>query len=955
MLVILDNPIIQGLIVNLLTSVVHWTIKDSRKVSVAEQLESVVDIVIDRLSEQFPIASRLNGVAFWDVVAKRIASEVTHQRIGNDHIKGIVDDTFADLLKNVDRKDLIDQINAEFWELLKEEVLECKELWEYMVLANIEGLNEKMGSLVTLLQEKHGEIDPELFAEQIQNYLVAMQQSFIHEMESDFITRKFQFPKIQSTVELTDLIGASKNVLILGEPGTGKTYVLKKLLYEVITSANDGFTRIPIMLNLSAYKSSYKNITEAIWHLLKKYFPHISLEHVAGLLNDGRFLLLLDGLDEVKKVFYEDCLYDIRDLIQHNAANRYIISCRDNRYYEELNNYVEISRIRPLERGQIDKYLKNYCSQFYPYQLSNEQYSLLGNPLLLTLAVEVINKNEGRIPENKSILFRKYTSYLLYNWEMRKGLRRSNPLSQYDIVTFLGKLSFECFEEPVLTTLELQKALKYSFPNKEIHAVFEQLIGLGIFQRELDDQIFYSHKTFLEYFAAQHIVERIEAGEPLDRYIPLIGDRSWHEVFIFCAGLITNWDQQNEFLSCVLEQNIKLYVDCIAAKHDCNEMLSKLDSTTYAIKYLEILGDSYEKIIDVHFPQIRRLFMPYRILADNPVAGDGQIKVVGSFTPDKKHLRYYFTVGDLSSERVIIDNIDLGRGKPQRWRLKSYEQHFVNLELSGLEGDSARTVALDRIKGNLSKILKERSLNEDITLLVERFDEMKRHLPVKDTEDISEVCNWLDFELGGTGKFNSYMYNRVDLVKFGFIANKLRKEAEDLNQHRLPGPDINSGGGFVWDLYSKERLVERIKWFFYFHQKSFAFLVEENFGALREYLPDYSNLPYKYNVEVYFPEITEQRYNSEPVMMYYYLAVDSHDDCIPEVTIADPKIASGDILKEIKNSFKDKKRSVESLGYSHAGITRILFELRTGRNLPILANSYEMLEKNLESIFGRIL
>lgn len=343
-----------------------------------------------------------------------------------------------------------------------------------------------------------------------------------------------------------------------------------------------------------------------------------------NLLKNGKFLLLLDGLDEVKQNFYEDCIYDVRDLIQHHASNRYIISCRENRYFGKLDSYIEKLKIQPLEREQINAYLKNYCQQFYPYQISNDQYSLLANPLLLTLSIEVINENQGSIPANKSILFRKYINYLLNHWDKKKGFQRDNPLSSYELVAFWGKLSFEFFEDPVLTTLELQKVLKREFPDKDIHSVFEQIINIGIFRRKSDDEIVYCHKTFLEYFAAQYIVGQIEKGESFDHYIPLIRLRTWHEVFIFCAGLIQNWSRQNEFLDCVLDNNIKLYVYCIGAKHDFNDLLLELEPMDYAIKYLELLGASYERIIDVYFSKIKSLLVPYSGLVENQMEGNRQ-------------------------------------------------------------------------------------------------------------------------------------------------------------------------------------------------------------------------------------------------------------------------------------------------------------------------------------------
>src|SRR5206468_1111400 len=93
--------------------------------------------------------------------------------------------------------------------------------------------------------------------------------------------------------------GTGRALLILGEPGAGKTVTLLELARDLI----DRFEKnpahsAPVVLNLSTWKSRRGPLANWIEAELKtKYFvpPRRSRQWLAK----GRLTLLLDGLDEV--------------------------------------------------------------------------------------------------------------------------------------------------------------------------------------------------------------------------------------------------------------------------------------------------------------------------------------------------------------------------------------------------------------------------------------------------------------------------------------------------------------------------------------------------------------------------------------------------------------------------------------------------------------------------------
>jgi len=882
--------------------------------------------------------------------------------ISESNIEKVLRRTFNELLIDTNKPQIIEEIIDEFWILLKNEIISHNDLNRYLMITysqeisrGVFGLNEKIESLLVEMKNIGQEINIDVHKDELIDYIIAMQQIFINEVESDFIERKFYFDEINTNLDISEILREKSNILILGEPGYGKTYSVKKMLFEITTTKEEEFiNKIPVFLNLSVYGEKYSSIIDGIVQLFQNYINDIKQIHLSKYLKEGKLIIILDGLDEVKLEHYECCIDDIKVLMQHNPLNQFIITCRENVYFDELNRGVKEVRITPLSKSQIDACLKKYCD-LRSYEITEDNYELFSNPLLLNIGVEVVNNNKGKIPNNRSIMFNKYMEYLLYKWERKKGLKRNNQLSYYDTIMFLSKISFILFDNPYLTTLKLQGLIKEEFPSKDLNLVYEQLINIGVLVYKSDDDISFAHKTFKEYFAAYYIVKNIEKKENYGIIDSLIEKKQWHEVFIFAAGIFSNWKLQNLFLNYILENNLKIYVDCINGKNDFNDYLLSLDIHEYSINYLDTLLTSYEKIIEKHFSQLKSKFYPYN--TENEYIKDSKLCLIGQLSEDKKYLHYTFALE--KGKGVRIQLLSPGEVRDVHKTTMNYQSHYVNLELSNLLGDSARTIAINGIKCELSKILKKRQLNENVVLICERIEDMKRDLPIKNIKEIDKIYDWVHTILQkandrAEGKFVGYSYNGVELMDIHTFAEYLMQNKIDYQYYLLPGKDINlSGcGGWIWDFYTEQRLIERVRMFFYYYQLSFIYLIENNFNKLKEYLPDYRNLPYKYIIEIEFKKNSAKDYLSQPLMTYYYIATDEAEDCTPEIKITQLRLGWNEHKEIIEKSFKSKHRFTNNYSVQNTGVTMTMQEGRTGRELPLLSHTYELIEKNLQKILG---
>lgn len=147
-------------------------------------------------------------------------------------------------------------------------------------------------------------------------------------------------------------------LLILGDPGSGKTITLLQLAEALITEAqNDPGQPIPAVLNLSSWGESHPTLVD--W-LVEEIFVQYGVARKVSRtwIEQNQWLYLLDGLDEVNDEAREACVEAINAFRAEHPAE--IVVCSRVKDYEELSLQLNLGtavRIQPLSDGQIQRYL----------------------------------------------------------------------------------------------------------------------------------------------------------------------------------------------------------------------------------------------------------------------------------------------------------------------------------------------------------------------------------------------------------------------------------------------------------------------------------------------------------------------------------------------------------------------------------------------------------------------
>jgi DNA polymerase III delta prime subunit len=214
-------------------------------------------------------------------------------------------------------------------------------------------------------------------------------------------------PGATTIVEVYDQGG--RGLLILGEPGTGKTTLLYDLAQTFLSRAEQNEKQpLPILLNLSPWGLKRLPFEEWIAEELELRF-NLSRRFWRQWLQEDKLLLLLDGLDEVAPPLRGSCI---------EALNRYhaehitplIVSSRREEYLAQSQRLALQSAvvIQPLTPDQVKAYLKEAGRKLAAVQKVVQTnavfYELLTTPLMLSVVIQAYQgKNVKELPQTGSV------------------------------------------------------------------------------------------------------------------------------------------------------------------------------------------------------------------------------------------------------------------------------------------------------------------------------------------------------------------------------------------------------------------------------------------------------------------------------------------------------------------------------------------------------------------------
>ena len=334
------------------------------------------------------------------------------------------------------------------------------------------------------------------------------------------------------------------HISILGEYGTGKTSICRKIAHDFALKylKEPLNNRIPIIINLRDY-SEVVSVRQLITDLLINEYGLRGIDYplFSKMNEDGMFLLIFDGFDEMAQKVIFDVAYSNFSKIAELAKpknSKIIMTCRTEffRTYEKEREILldidnrsnfNIVYLKEFNESQIKTFLKKRLKTYemikrtkfdwqYYYKTINEIYDLRDlakRPVLLELITKHLSKLIKEENINASTLYR-----ITIQDEIKRRLTIGKTVIQRDdrikLMKLLAiwmynseKLSVEHELIPELLDLKNHFNLK---TRTDIEYHLNDFLTCSFLNRDQIGNYHFSHKSFLDFLVAWKLVDDIE-------------------------------------------------------------------------------------------------------------------------------------------------------------------------------------------------------------------------------------------------------------------------------------------------------------------------------------------------------------------------------------------------------------------------------------------------------------
>ena len=392
---------------------------------------------------------------------------------------------------------------------------------------------------------------------------------------------RFDLDKITARQILgTQAVEQYGNLRVLGKTGSGKSIFLKHLAMQC-NAGKFAATQVPVFITLRDFAESCRyNQQINLLEFIQQEFLESGVsqpEALNKLLQEGRILFLIDGLDEICQDEEHKILNEVRRFCERFHKNTFVTTCRTALQKLTLKGFTDV-QITPLNEVQITagtrKWFEEFskadvsdalkiASQFVQELKSPENWQfrpLMATPLFLHLACSIFHRQK-KLPI-KAKFYKQCMDLLVWKWDEARGMDRNQSYRGFALPQKL-----QLWSEIALSTFEkgqyffdqrvIEDHIASAVKNltdtnpEEIYQAIEAVLCMvksqhhGLLTERARGIFSFSSSAMQQYCIARKIVSSQylqPLGQSLQELVTHLSDRRWHKIFLLTASMLHSSD-----------------------------------------------------------------------------------------------------------------------------------------------------------------------------------------------------------------------------------------------------------------------------------------------------------------------------------------------------------------------------------------------------------------------------
>jgi len=365
------------------------------------------------------------------------------------------------------------------------------------------------------------------------------------------------------SVDVYELAARLDRSVLLGDPGGGKTTAANVLMHHF---ASDPASRVPFLLTLRDYAAKdppERSVVGHIEHTLETLYQCPAPPGLADLLLlSGRAVVIFDGLDELldtsrradvtTRVERFCAEYPLASVLVTSRLVGYDQARLDERQFtcyrlgkltdEQVGDFARkwFAQDDQIGSGDADSWTETFLAE------SDTASDLRANPLMLSLLC-ILYRGEGSLPRGRAEVYEQCAMLMFRRWDARRRIRQDLRAGHL-LEPALQHLAWWLFTREDAQPEVTERALVISTTRFLQDPGFESKDAAADAAREFisfsrgrmwvfsdagttasGERLYaFTHRTFLEYFAAAQLAYHSDTPEQLaTTIVPRIGREQW--------------------------------------------------------------------------------------------------------------------------------------------------------------------------------------------------------------------------------------------------------------------------------------------------------------------------------------------------------------------------------------------------------------------------------------------